>query len=287
MRFTPQRGDFILRPLAAFITLSIFALFASCSTAESKNAAPATTVKAAEPGAVTGTTIDIEQGGPADTVRVFYKHLRERKFREAIFLTNLRPAIEGLTDTELKEFSVDFEAIAGDVPADVNINGEIITGEKATVTVNLPKAAGEKAELQTINLRLENGVWVILSADGDGEKRIKAEGKQYFYNVRVEAHQQDARAMLNRISIAQLAYAAQNSGAYGDLNALLASGLVPEDAKSSASTGYNYQVSVSSDRRAFFVHATPAEYPKSGKLSFFLDNSGIKSKDNGGKPLKK
>ena len=48
-------------------------------------------------------TIKIEPNSPADSVRSFYGHLRERKFREAMFLTNLRPAIEGLTDAEMKE----------------------------------------------------------------------------------------------------------------------------------------------------------------------------------------
>src|SRR6476620_6863392 len=48
--------------------------------------------------------IEIKPGSPADTVRAFYTKLREKKFREAIFLTNLRPAVEGLTDAELKEF---------------------------------------------------------------------------------------------------------------------------------------------------------------------------------------
>ena len=37
--------------------------------------------------------IEIKPGSPADTVRAFYTKLREKKFREAIFLTNLRPAV--------------------------------------------------------------------------------------------------------------------------------------------------------------------------------------------------
>ena len=86
----------------------------------------------------------IDPNGPADTVRAFYKLLRDKKFREAIFLTNLRPAIEGLTDMEMKDFALDFEAIAGDVPAEIEINGEIITGDQATVTANLPTADGDK-----------------------------------------------------------------------------------------------------------------------------------------------
>lgn len=83
-------------------------------------------------------SIEIKPGSPADTVRAFYTKLREKKFREAIFLTNLRPAVEGLTDSELKEFQVDFEVIANKVPAVLTINGEIVSGEKATVTASLP-----------------------------------------------------------------------------------------------------------------------------------------------------
>ena len=38
-------------------------------------------------------SIKIEPNSPADSVRAFYKHLRDKKYREAMFLTNLRPAI--------------------------------------------------------------------------------------------------------------------------------------------------------------------------------------------------
>lgn len=89
-------------------------------------------------------SIQITAGSPADTVRAFYTKLREKKFREAIFLTNLRPAIEGLTDAELKDFQVDFEAIANKIPAEVTINGEIVSGEKATVTASLPGEEGHR-----------------------------------------------------------------------------------------------------------------------------------------------
>ena len=36
-----------------------------------------------------------------------------------MFLTNLRPAIESLTDAELKDLQVDFEPLAAQIPADV------------------------------------------------------------------------------------------------------------------------------------------------------------------------
>ena len=70
-----------------------------------------------------GSKIEFEANSPADTVRVFYKNLREKHFREALFLTNLPPAIEGLTDAELQEMQVNFEDLAAQVPVQVEING--------------------------------------------------------------------------------------------------------------------------------------------------------------------
>lgn len=280
------------------LILLSFALFSACSVAEPKTSAntnavtSANTTSANAETGVKGATIQIDPNGPADTVRVFYKHLREKKFREAIFLTNLRPAIEGLTDTELKDFSVDFEAIAGQVPPEIEINGEIIIGDQATVTANLPNADGDKNEIQTIKLRKENNVWLILTADDEAAKKIKQDGKNYFYNLRIETHEEEARKMLERISKAQLAHSLQNGGIFADMPTLIASGLLPEDVKTSDSTGYNYAINLAAGKKQYFATATPATYAKSGKLSFLLklDRKGISrvtSKDNGGKALNK
>jgi hypothetical protein len=203
----------------------------------------------------------------------------------------LRPAIEGLTDTELKEFAIDFESIAGDVPEKVEINGEIVTGDEATVTANLPNAEG-KIETQPIKLKKQGNTWVIQSVEAEAEARIQKEGKQYFYNLRIETHEDEAQKMLERIAKSQVAYSLTNNGAYGDINALVGANLLADDVKTSASTGYNYSVEVSSDKKAYTAGATPAEYGKTGKRSFLLqpDKTGtsrITSKDNGGKPLKK
>jgi hypothetical protein len=238
---------------------------------------------------VSGATIPVDAGGPADTVRVFYKHLRERRFREAVFLTNLRPAVEGLTDSELREFSLDFEKIAGRVPIVIEINGEIISGDLATVTANLPAEDEDKNEIQTIRLRSENGIWVILTVEPAAEARIKKEGKDYFYNLKIETHEEEARSMLERISKAQLAHSLQNGGDYADLAMLVKGGLLPEDAMTSDSTGYNYVIHLSSQKKRYSATATPAAYGKTGRLSFLLlqDEKGISrvtSSDNGGKP---
>ena len=291
--------SFLTRYLSAVICfLTVLTLAAGCSVTEPNkvtaanspilaNSAPADSAAALK-----GATIAIQPNGPADTVRVFYKDLREKKFREAIFLTNLRPAVEGLTEAELKEFSLDFEEIAGQVPAQVEINGEIVTGDKATVTANLPNNDTDKNEIQKIELRRENGIWIILTVDAEAEKRIKAEGKQYFYNLRIETHEDEAKKMLERISNAELAYSLQNGGVCTDVDTLIGAGLLPDDVKTSTSTGYNFAVTLMSDKKQYFANATPAAYGKSGRLSFLLqlDGKGIShvtSKDNGGKVMRK
>lgn len=290
--------------LWTYSIILLFALVTSCAVAEPKTSANANSVPMANTGGpangesavkgestVKGATISIDPNGPADTVRVFYRHLREKKFRDAIFLTNLRPAIEGLTEAELKEFSLDFEAIAGQVPTEIEINGEIITGDKATVTANLP-GDDDKTELQKINLRKQGDVWIILTVDVEAEGRIKKEGKDYFYNLRIETHQEEAKKMLERISKAELAHSLQNGGIFTDVDALVASGLLPMDVKSSESTGYNYVINLAADKKQYYATATPAAYGKSGKTSYILklDAKGISrvtSADNGGKVMTK
>lgn len=297
-----NRSVFHPRPCLLILPVFVlvgFALMTACTTAVSKNSAYlesrpplAKTETSNTETAPKGATIPIDAEGPADTVRVFYKHLREKKFREAIFLTNLRPAVEGLTDTELKEFALDFEALAGQIPAEIEINGEIVTGDQATVTANLPTAEGDKKEIQTIKLRRENGIWVIMTADDEAAKKIKQDGKNYFFNLRIETHEQEARKMLERISKAQLVHSLQNGGVFTDIPTLNAAGLLPDDIKTSESTGYVYAVNLAANKKQYFATATPASYGKSGKLSFLLqlDGKGISrvtSKDTGGKPMQK
>ncbi len=288
------------RPQHLCSLLFLFVLCAlGCSVAEPKplaNSNSPSSSNSTEPAnsasASKGATIQIDANGPADTVRAFYKDLREKKFREAIFLTNLRPAIEGLTDTELKDFSLDFEALSGQVPPVIEINGEIISGDQATVTANLPSEDSDKNAIQTIKLRKENDVWVIQTADEEAAKKIKAEGKNYFYNLRIETHEEEAKKMLERISKAELAHALQNGGLFADMQSLITDGLLPGDVTTSDSTGYNYVLVLAGDKKQYFATATPAVYGTSGKLSFLLQRDGkgishVTSKDNGGKPLRK
>lgn len=297
MKVQDNSNSQFLRTSILYSLVTVFTIFSACSVGEPKTSAnddPSVRISTEQQvnsaPAEQGATIPIEPNGPADTVRAFYKNLREQKFKEAIFLTNLRPAIEGLTDTELKEFSLDFAALAGQVPAEIEINGEIISGDRATVTANLPGDDDDKKEIQTINLRKSSGVWVIVTVDDEAENRIKKEGKNYFYNLRIETHHEEARQMLERISKAELAHSLQNGGFFADMNVLISAGLLPADIKTSESTGYIYAINLATDKKQYFATAIPAAYGKSGILSYILqlDNKGISrvsSKDNGGKAM--
>jgi len=238
-----------------------------------------------------GASIDITQNGPADTVRVFYAHLRDKKFRDALFLTNLRPAIEGLTEAELDELKVDFEQIAVGVPAEIEINGEIISGNYATVTAKLPDNETRELKLQEIRLRKEGNYWVILTVDESAEAQIKKDGNRYFFNLKIETHEAEAKAMLERIFKSETVFALQNGGVYGEMDQLIGAGLLPEDARTSESTGYNFRLVVSGDKKKYWATAVPAAYGKTGRLSYLLEFDGknpkITSKDNKGEPMKK
>jgi hypothetical protein len=239
-----------------------------------------------------GASIEIETNSPADTVRVFYKDLRENRFRDAMFLTNLRPAIEGLTDVELADLQLDLAPIAQQIPAEIEINGEIISGNYATVTAKLPDNESKQIEIQEIRLRKADNYWIILTVDEKAEDAVKKEGNQYFFNLRLHTHEAEATAMMERISKAEMVYALQNGGTYGEMSALIASGFLPEDAQNADSTGYNYKVSVTSDKKKYSATAEPAVYGKTGKLSFLLEfddkkNPRLTTKDNKGQAVKK
>jgi len=289
----------LMKPFFLVVSIGVSSLMAlSCSVAASEaeieKAALAEAQKkvASQPVAMSprGATIEILPNSPADTVRVFYAKLREKRIREAIHLTNLKPAIEGLTDEELKEFAVDFEAIAKLIPAEIEINGEIVSGDKATVTAKLPSADDEKLELQQLELKRSGDHWIILSVDAETEKKIKREGKNYFYALKIDTHQEEARKMLERIAKAQMAHSLQNHGRYGDIKTLIGVGFLPADIETSESTGYVYAVELGNEGRTYQATATPAVYGKTGRISYLLKLSDgtprVTSADKKGQPLK-
>jgi hypothetical protein len=237
--------------------------------------------------------INIAPNTPADAIRTFYKNLREKRFREAMLMTNLRSAVEGLTEAEMEDLRPDFEPLANQVPAEIEINGEIITNNLATVTTKMPNEETGVLEEKIFRLRLEKDSWVILTVDEAAENIVRKEGKNYFFSLRLDTHHVEANNMMERVAKAQMVYALQNAGLYADMPTLIAQGLLPEDAQNTQSTGYRFSISPSSDRKKYMATAEPAVYGKTGKLSFLLElnekdqKTRLTSKDNKGQPLKK
>jgi hypothetical protein len=220
------------------------------------------------------------QRTPTETVREFYKALRERRFQQAFAMSIYKPAVEGLSAEELEELRPDFEKMAAAVPENVQISGEQISGDSATVFVKVATdGATEKADL----LRRGNE-WIV--GDKDNEKIVLANGKEFFIKARIDTHHGEVQAMLERISLAQIFYSQQHNGQYADLPTLTNAGLVPKDIEGTDSTGYRFHVTVSTAKKSYTAGAEPARYNRTGRLSFYLDNKlGIKSGDTGGKPL--
>src|SRR6476646_3395543 len=73
---------------------------------------------------------------PSETMREFYRMMREKKYREAFGISIYRQAIEGLSTQEFDDLKPDFDkmavAVSERIPEKVEITGEQISGETAT-----------------------------------------------------------------------------------------------------------------------------------------------------------
>lgn len=221
-------------------------------------------------------------GAPSEVVRAYYTALRESRFRDAMMMSVLRPAVEALSEAEFAEFKPDFERLVPLVPPDFQITGEQITGDDATVFVKTGEDKDVKVE--PVSLIRERGAWLV--GDRESAAVVKKQGKKFFPEQRIAAHESDAEDMLKRIQAAEIAYASQHAGMSGDLNALVDAGFVPKDILGSETTGYQFSVTPGPGGKGFEAHAEPARYNHTGRLSFRADQSGqIEKRDAGGKAL--
>jgi len=233
-------------------------------------------------GSVTFVRSQSQQLSPSDTVRSFYKLMREKKFREAFALSIYRPAIDPLTPAEFSDLQIDFEKMAGAIPAQVNITGEQISGEIATVFVKV-KDEASKDQAEPITLILINGSWIV--GDKENQQIVSKAGKNFFFNARIDTHHDEVQKMLTQISLAQLLYSQQHAGKFADLPTLVLGGLIPKDLEGTDSTGYRFRITTSADGKTWNAAAEPVQYGRTGKLSFYMDAAGVRSGDVGGKPL--
>jgi hypothetical protein len=259
------------------------------SVAEKKSASENVSASEAKNSAIKN-SIAVTPKSPAASVRTFYKALREKRFFDAMMMTNMKGAVEGLSSEEIEDLRPYFEQIAGEVPEEVEINGEQMVKETASVFAKLPDE-DQKLNITELKLRFENDGWMLLLVDEKTESEVKKQGKNYLFNLRIEIHQSEVEEMFERIQKAQYVYSIQNKGEVADLGTLVSKGFLPMDIQTTESTGYRFTITVSSEKNRYVATAEPEKYGKTGKLSYFFDsgekNSKLKSNDNKGMPIKK
>jgi len=219
-------------------------------------------------------------GTPSDVVRAYYTALRDGRVRDAMMMSVLRPAVEELSAADLAEYQPDFERIKQLAPTDFEITGEQISGDEATVFVKTGEE-GKDLKVDPVYLIRDRGEWIV--GDRESAAVVKKQGKKFFPEQRIAAHEQDAEDMFKRIQAAEIAYSLQHGGAYGDLKSLVDAGFMPADILGSDTTGYQFTITPAADRKSYTAHAEPARYNHTGRLSFYMDASGIQKKDAGGK----
>lgn len=223
---------------------------------------------------------------PAETTRAFYTMMREKKYRQAFAMSIYQPAMEGLTAQEFEDLRPDFDkmalAIAEKLPAAIEVGGEQISGDLATVFVKVLDADG-KEKIEPATLIKVSNAWVV--GDKESLELVRKSGKKFFFEARITAHHNDVQDMMTRISLAQVLYSQSHGGKFGNMAELVAGGMVPKDIEGTETTGYRFQIYRAADGKSWYATAEPAQYGRTGRLSFYLDASGVRSGDTGGKPL--
>jgi hypothetical protein len=223
---------------------------------------------------------------PGETTREFYRLMREKKYREAFAISIYRPAIEGLSTQEFEDLKTDFDrmavAVSEKIPAKVDITGEQISGDTATVFVRVVDPDGKERVEPASLIKIDNA-WIV--GDRENLELVRKSGKKFFFEARINAHHNDVQDMLTRITLAQVVYSQGHNGVFGNTAELIAAGLIPKDLEGIESTGYRFQVVRPADGKSWYATAEPAVYGHSGLLSFYVDASGVRSADSGGKPL--
>lgn len=222
---------------------------------------------------------------PSDVVREFYKAMRERRFKEAWIMTIYKSAVEDLTAQEMEDLRPDFEQKAAQVPEQIEITGERIQGNIATVFVKIPVSESTpQITSEPVNLMNSGGTWIIGTESDQAE--VKKKGRRFFLDALIEEHQNDIEDLLKRLIAVQLVYSQQNKGTLGDLPALIAANLVAKESGDPNAIGYNVKITIAADGKGYIATAEPTRYGRTGKLSFWMDQTGnIKKADNGGKPV--
>lgn len=225
------------------------------------------------------------QRTPSDVVREFYKAMHEHRFKDAWSMTIYKPAVEDLTAEEMEDLRSTFEGQAAHIPEQVEITGEQISGNTATVFVKVPPAdSTPQITSQPVTLISSAGSWII--GDEVNQGIVKKVGHRFFLDAMIDANQNAMEDFLKNLVGFEAVYALAHNGAFGDLKALVGAGLMSDDVVDPKSTGYSFHLIIAKDSKSYVAGAEPVRYGHTGKLSFWMDQTGkIEKIDSGGKAL--
>ena len=219
---------------------------------------------------------------PSSTVREFYALLRANRFREAFALSVWRPAVEGLSQSDFDELRPEFEKFASGMPESVEVTGEQISGDEATVFARL--AGDPQGKIDAHPVIRVGGVWVY--GNREAQQAVGRDGRDFFFKARIETHHEEVQAVLQRIAEAEALYASKHGGQYAQLDALVRESQLSfrEEMRLAESLGYTFRVTLGDGNRSYKVNAEPVRYGRTGKLSFVWQDGVMQRKDTGGKP---
>lgn len=220
------------------------------------------------------------QLSPADTVKEFYRLLREKQYREGFALSVYADAITGLTDEELAELSGDFEQTFANIPKEIKVFGAQSSGNNATVFM---KSSDDPADptAEELSLIKVEGVWRV--GDLETYRMVKASGNRFFFEVKMLVNEKSAISHIERMIGAQKLYSDSRGGKYGSIDELVEAQFWLPSQKDPEMFGYRFTIELAEDRKSYWIHAEPVIHGKTGKHSFYGDQTGVYKLDNGGK----
>jgi len=218
------------------------------------------------------------EDSPSLVVKKFYQHLHARRYVEGFRLSVYSAAVEGLSAEEMHNLEPEFTRIAAALPDEVETRGEQISGDEATVFVKLPK----QERMQEVALVRIDGRWRV--GDRETYQMAVRQGRSFFFNARVRIGEEEAYEWLLEIIGAEAIYFKAKQR-FATLEELVNLGGVSKQLVNGSESGYRFRLAVGEDGQSFRVIAVPAEYGRTGRLSFYVDQSNtIRADDKDGQP---
>ncbi len=214
---------------------------------------------------------------PSDTVIKFYQALKNRKYVEGFQLSVYRGAISGLSAAEIQDLEPDFAATFASIPDKIEVKGEQITGDKATVFLLFEG----KQQPQPVDMLRVGGQWLV--GDQESLALVQQQGRAFFFNTRMIVNESEVYQMMTRLHSAQMLYA-QSKNEYATYEDLVRLDGLPKEVADKEFNGYRLAFTLSADKKSYFAQAVPLSYGKSGRLSFYVDPFGMRAADLQGKP---